>query len=308
MIKIKNILFPTDFSKCAHQALSRARLIAISYNATLHMLHATVLHDDDPHNPAFHLPDADEINTKLRETAIDKMDSVIKSYHADDMTIIKKHERGIAPAPVIIDYAEQNDIDLIVMGTHGRRGLRHLLMGSVAEEVVRLSVCPVLTIHEQQDPPKVSGDLERILVPVDFSDHAQTALKHAKALAQANNASLQILHVIEESIHPSYYIAGMSSIFDLEPDIKPKSEQAMRTLVQQAGGPEISTSYFLKEGQAGHEITKFASEQNSDMIVISTHGLTGIEHLLVGSVTEKVIRMADCPVFTVKSFGRSILE
>jgi len=307
MIRIKNILFPTDFSKCAHQALSRASILAKSYDATLHMLHATVLHDDDPHNPAFHLPDVDMINTKLRETAIDKMDSVINSYHASDLKIVKKHERGIAPAPVIIDYAEKNDIDLIVMGTHGRRGLRHLLLGSVAEEVVRLSSSPVLTIHEQKAPVPVAGSMERILVPVDFSDHAKTALRYAKALAEEYGSTLQVLHIIEESVHPSYYIAGMSSIFDLEPDIKPKSEDAMRKLFETAEGPQVSATYHLEEGQAAHEIAKFASAQKSDMIVISTHGLTGIEHLLVGSITEKVIRLADCPVFTVKSFGRSII-
>ena len=97
------------------------------------------------------------------------MESIIKSYHATEMKIVKRHERGIAPAPVILDYAEKNEIDLIVMGTHGRRGLKHLLLGSVAEEVVRLSASPVLTIHEQKEPIPFTSTMERILVPVDFS-------------------------------------------------------------------------------------------------------------------------------------------
>jgi nucleotide-binding universal stress UspA family protein len=307
-MKLNKILFPTDFSRCANQALARTVLLAKSYGAELHMLHAIVLHDEDPHNPAFHLPDIEEIHTKLRETASEKMTSVIKSYDAMEMKVVKVQERGIAPAPVIMAYAKRNNIDLIIMGTHGRRGLGHLLLGSVAEEVVRMGPCPVLTIREQKEPAPISDRMSKILVPVDFSEHAKSALSHAKALADAHGAELQILHVIEESLHPSYYIAGMSSIFDLEPDIKPKSETAMRKLFSETDGPQVTASYHLVEGQAAPEISNFAREQNSDMIVISTHGLTGIEHLLVGSITERVIRLANCPVFTVKAFGRSLVR
>ncbi len=89
MLRINKILYPTDFSRCANQVFPRALSLAKEYKAELHMLHAIVLNEDDPYNPAYHFPDVDEIHTKLEEFAIDKMDSVIESYWAMRLWIEK---------------------------------------------------------------------------------------------------------------------------------------------------------------------------------------------------------------------------
>jgi len=306
MRNLKRILYPTDFSRCANQAFYRAFYLADKYQAELHLFHAIVLHDDDPHNAAYHFPDIEEIHSTLEKIADNRMDKVVSSYHADSVKIKKIQDRGLAPAPVILEYAQENDIDLIVMGTHGRRGLGHLWLGSVAEEVVRLAECPVLTIREQKEPTP-NEELNRILVPLDFSDPAKSALAHAKEIAAVFNARLQLLHVVEENIHPSFYVAGIGSIFELMPDVKNKSEQHMRHLLDEAEGPEVKADFHVIEGNASHDIIKFVKDNNSDLVVIATHGLTGIKHLLLGSVAEKVVRMATCPVFTVKPFGKSLV-
>ena len=307
MIQLKKILFPTDFSRCANQAFWRAIYLARKYQAELFMLHAIVLHDDDPHNAASLFPDIEDIHKKLKEIGHEKMDIVIESYHADDINIKKADERGIAPASVILEYTQENDIDLIVMGTHGRRGLGHLFLGSVAEEVVRLAKCPVLTIREIKDP-EPAEELNRILVPIDFSDYARQALMNAKEIAAAYDARLQLLHVVEQTIHPSFYVSGKTSIFDLMPHIKVKSTEAMERMLKETKGPKVVADIHVIEGYAPRDIVKFAKSHETDLIVIATHGLMGIEHLLLGSVAEKVIRMAPCPVFTVKAFGKSLFR
>jgi nucleotide-binding universal stress UspA family protein len=99
---------------------------------------------------------------------------------------------------------------------------------------------------------------------------------------------------------------GKSSIFDIIPDIQEKTRDALQNMIKDTPGPDVEVAYHVAEGQAATEIVKFAESHHSDLIVISTHGLTGLEHLLVGSVAEKVVRSAACPVFTVKPFGKSL--
>ena len=111
-----------------------------------------------------------------------------------------------------------------------------------------------------------------------------------------------MLHVIEEPVHPALSLGGKSSIFDIVPHLKTDCKKRIET-----EGPEVESEIFIIEGTASSDILRFANETNSDLIVIATHGLTGIEHLLMGSVTEKVVRMASCPVFTIKSFGKQLV-
>lgn len=307
MLQIKKILYPTDFSRCAQQALDHALYLAEQYNAELHMLHAIVLHEEDPHNPAHHFPNVEDVHKRLKELAHERMSEAVEPHAKDGLNVKLVQERGISSASVILDYAKEQGVDLVVMGTHGRRGLGHLFLGSVAEEVVRLAGCPVLTIRERKEPMPVEA-IERLLVPLDFSEHARAALRHAREIAATYGARLQLLHVVEETVHPAFYVTGETSIFKLIPDIREKSEAAMKNMFNEVGGAEVEFDLHVVEGRAARDIVKFAGKNGADLIVIATHGLTGIEHLLLGSVTEKVVRQAPCPVFTVKSFGKSLVQ
>ncbi len=306
MLRIKKILYTTDFSECSLSVLPQAVYLANKYNAELHMLHAIVLYADDLHNPEYYFPDIDNLVSLLKKNAQERMNYELKGNDIKNIKVKKVQERGLSPAPVILDYCKDNNIDLIVMGTHGRRGIGHLFLGSVAEEVVRLAECPVVTIREGDDLMPIASK-NNILVPVDFSIHSKTALEFALKIAPTYNARLQLLHVIEESIHPSFYAAGITSIFEFNSQLKTKSEQAIREMFESISGSDIEADIFVVEGRASSEIIKFAEEKSSDLIIIATHGLTGIEHLLLGSVTEKVVRMSKCPVLTIKVFGKSLL-
>ena len=306
MINLNKILFTTDFSECAMQAFPHALYLAERYEAQLIMLHAIVIHRDDPYNPVYEFPDMKDIESKLRKTAQERAQALINKMHTEKVSVITDQVRGFSPADVILDYGQDKDVDLIVMGTHGRRGLGHLFLGSVAEEVVRLSTCPVLTIREREKPQPIE-ELEKILFPIDFSNHSSVALGHAKYLAQEYLARLILLHVVEETVHPAFYASGKTSIFDLMPDIKDKSTKLMEDFLSKAEGPEVETEMHIVEGNAAREIVRFVEDQKIDLIVIATHGLTGMDHFLLGSVTEKVVRRASCPVFTVKSFGKLLI-
>ncbi len=150
MLQVKKILFPTDFSRHSNRALLHSLRLAKKYKAELHMLHALVLWDDDPHNPAYHFPDKEELQTRLREAAAAQMSADLEESEVEDLVIKQVNERGITPSKTIIRYAGENGIDLIVIGTHRRRKIGHLF-GSVVEEVVRMAPCSVLTIRQQKD-------------------------------------------------------------------------------------------------------------------------------------------------------------
>ncbi len=307
MIRMKKILFPTDFTRCAWQALPYAIHFSRKYNAEIHMLHAIVLHDDDPHNPAHHFPDTEKLHALLKESASKQMSIAIEKHDANDLEIVQVHERGISAAPVILEYASGKDIDLIVLSTHGRRGVGHLLLGSVAEEVVRHAPCPVLTVREREEPKPIEA-FERILVPVDFSDYSRQALLYARQIAGSCDAGLQLLHVIQDVVYPVFYSTFSLSLHGLVDQISVKSKEALEKLVQETGEPDIPYDIEVVAGNPPSRIVDYARTHDTDLIVIATHGLTGIEHFLMGSVAEKVVRQSPCPVFTVKAFGKSLVK
>ncbi len=218
--------------------------------------------------------------------------------HGDGLKFICAQLRSISAAGAILEYAAEHNIDLITLGTHGRRGLRRLLLGSVAEEVVRLAPCPVLTVPERAGGT-TPGQVRRILVPVDFSEHARLALSHASQLAALYGARLELLHVIAEVVYPDFYPPLVPPLGAVSDELRERSQTRLRDLLAQVPHPDADT--HVGSGPAAHEIVRFAEDLPADLIVIASHGLTGIRHMLLGSVTEQVVRRAPCPVFTVKT-------
>jgi nucleotide-binding universal stress UspA family protein len=307
MLKLKKILLPTDFSRCAEQALAHTVFLAEKHSAEIHLLHVITLFEDQPLLVNDEIAETEEMIRKLEDMVEKQLNKVVNSHGSADLVINKITRRGISAAPIILEYASDQNIDLIVMGTHGRRGLGHLLLGSSTEEVVRMAKCPVFSVRESEKPKSLDA-INKILVPVDFSDHSKSALADAAEIAESYRAQLQLFHVIEETMHPAYSLSGKSSKIDLVPGIEEDCRKKIRKMIQDTGISMEDTEIIIDSGQAALNIIKFANENLSDLIVIATHGLTGIEHFLLGSVTEKVVRMAPCPVFTVKVFGKNLNE
>lgn len=303
MLKIKKILYPTDFSEPSSQAFATAVFLAERYGAELHMLHVLALHAADPNDPEHSLPGLDDVYEQLSHAADARMREAGKS-HASSIELHQSQVRGLSAAAGILDYAEDQDIDIIVMGTHGRRGLRRFIMGSVAEEVVRLARCPVLTTRGEEGAAAPER-FERVLVPIDFSEHSRAALRNAKLLAADYGAHITLLHVVEEVVYPDFYYpvsaTGTLQAESLREEAKRRLDQMQKEL-----GPDCTVHVSI--GRAAHEIAQFAEEDRSDLIVIATHGLTGVESALLGSVAGRVTRMAPCSVLSIRSFGKSLIE
>lgn len=308
MLQINSILYPTDFSKCASHALPYAIGLAERHGADLHLLHATVLHEGDPGNAVHRLPNMEELYQLLEQHAETQLRSTLEDHGSKGFTVRHAQVRSISAPGAILDYAEEGDIDLIVMGTHGRRGLRRLLLGSVAEEVVRMAPCPVLTVPEAADVTD-AGRIQKIVVPVDFSEHARLALAYANELASGYDAAMHLLHVVDEVVYPDFYPPVMPAGESITDELRDQSIDRMRSLMSElevAAGSDAKI--HVRTGRAAQAIADFAEEVDADLLVIASHGLTGVSHILLGSVTELVVRRAHCPVFTVKAFGKKLFQ
>lgn len=304
MINIKKILFPTDFSDCAEYAFNYAIDLAKRFQADLHILHAIVNHS----YAGYFSPDQESLYKGLRKNAEHLMNDLLEKHPVDSIKIEKLYFPAISASSMILDYSDQYQSDLIVMGTHGRQGLSHWMLGSVAENVIRTANCPVLTVGKvDEEKNKETEKIKSILVPIDFSEHSKKALAYATELAVAYQAKLQLLHIIDTPIYPTFYVVDQLATTSIATNIKSRVLENMSNLLKSLGDYKVVSEVHAMEGRAAHDIATFAVENNSDLIVIATHGLTGMERFLLGSVTEKVVRIAKKPVFTVKPYGRQMI-
>lgn len=295
-----NILVTHDFSKGSSRALDYGIEFAIENRAELHFLHVEVLHDDSEIPIQANKTKAQVLREELRsdiQKSLKKQGFAYTDLDSIKYTVL----REVAAAPAIINYCKNYDIDMVVMGTHGRRGLSRKILGSVAEEVVRLAPCTVFTVREQLDFNSLEDSLKTITVPFDFSDHSRVALSYARELADWFSAKLEMIHVIEEKLHPAFYTGGVSSIYDREPNLKEKVLAEMESVYKDMKGPDVEIGYTVLTGHPVKELIHWLEGRKHNLVVIATHGLSGLERVVLGSVTERVVRMAPCPVITVKS-------
>lgn len=306
MIQLRHILLARDFSPFSDHALGYAVDLARRTGSTLHLFYAHVLHAAPfgPAAPASSRPSEEHVRKRLLEDA----DGTPLPEKYPKIEIHAGTGSDMAAAPVILSYADDHDIDLIVLGTRGRRGAARMLLGSVAEEVVRRAKQPVLTVHKpddaaQADPPRPI--IERILVPVDFWQHSRGALRHAHAIAQLYEARLDLLHITEERHQPTFYEEGDATHKHISAQ---KAEEQLRTFYGDSVLTELADGdVHVTSGQAADQIIQFAKKRGSDLVVMSASQRSGVHRFLLGSVAEKVIRYIPAPVFTVKAFGKSLV-
>lgn len=304
MLNIKKILFPTDFSEPAEHAFVYAVDLAKRFQSELHIMHAIVNHT----YAGYFSPDQESLYKGLRKNAEYLMEELVGKYDLKGLKVEKSYFPAISGSSMILDYADQYQLSLIVMGTHSRKGLSHLVLGSVAENIIRTANCPVLTVgntDRTETDETTNKTIRNILVPIDFSEHSKKALSYAIELANVYDAKLQVLHVIDTPIYPAFYVMDQLSTSTIASNVKARAIESLAELTKEVKGVVIEN--YVTEGRAATDIAKFAEEQHNDLIVIASSGLTGMERFLLGSVTEKVVRLAKCPVFTVKPYGRQVI-
>lgn len=303
-LRIRNVLVPIDFSAPSLEAIEAASPLVKHFGADLHLVH--VFEPDYPASSMAAIPlvvPELEVGKRIRR----RLRDVAASY---SVPVSRENIRAIKGRPFeeICRVAQEIDIDLIVIATRGNTGLRHFVIGSTAERVVRYSHCPVLVVRgrDAQKKPAQVATFRKILVPVDFSDCSTKGLDQALALAGEFKAKLILLH----SVALQYYVAADEyARYDLPLLLQQTGKVAkeqMRDLVQQTNwnGVEVETS--IQIGHAGEQVCAEAGDRKTDLIVISTHGRTGFEHVLLGSTAEYVVRHASCPVLVVPSRQRAL--
>ncbi len=303
-IRFKKILAPTDFSACANHAFAHALNLARRYGAEVHVLHVIEPLEGDVYSPLRYSPEASARQETPDKIVYDLLQEVIAGQETEGLTVepVKRHGRAVVPT--LLQYAKAEDIDLVVMGTHGRHGMQRVFMGSAAERTVRLAPCSVLTVHEPPDATSGDGDffplqIQRILVPLDFSEHSEALLRAAHKMAGAYGAQLDLLHVIEP-VPFLGLLTGALTTNDLVPDLGKRAIESLRQLWGQVATGEVPAKPHVEEGHAAAHIVDFAARCGTDLIVIGAQGRSALERFLIGSVAERVVRTAPCPVLIHK--------
>ena len=151
-------------------------------------------------------------------------------------------------------------------------------------------------------------DLDRILVPIDFSEHSKKALEYAVPFAHQFNATLDLLYVVEPTIYPADFSFGQVGFPNVEEELRVRGHHELEQLIVKTIGGRVKARAIVRTGKAFFEIDRYAQEEEIDLIIIATHGHTGIEHVLFGSTAEKVIRHAPCPVLVIPSVGKKFVK
>lgn len=286
--EVKNLLYLTDFSEPSEVALPFATALARRYDACVHALHVLL-----PVPTVFTGPEtiADQIaaENEIAESYMQRLDSWLKGVSHET-----RIERNSAIWPAIEIAIKKTEADMIVLGTRGRTGAQKFLLGSVAEEILRRSRVPVLTIG----PFAAAGSLEvarfhRILFATDFSTQATAAAPHALSLAQEHHARLLLVHVVRQRDPDKddrlYELSVAEAIHKLYETVPSNMELWCP--------PEVS----VEHGNPGRRIVEVARERGADLIVLGVRDAAG--HLGVATHFERntahnVVAHAACPVLT----------
>jgi len=281
-LSLKKILVATDLSYSSKPLVPIAAAIARRFHSELTVTH--VIGDVGllPESPAFS-PELSE------ETAKKKMAELLRSPGTADVNIHGRIRKGNA-ATQITDLARSESFDLVITGTHGRRGFRHFLVGSVCEEIFRHVRCPVLTVGPHVVTIDKTNELECILFPTDLSPESMAALPYACAIASEFHAKLLLLHVL-----PPETAAN--------PDTRTLSEPLlarMKELVNAQVQPSSTPEFVVDSGSEAETIQAAAKERNAGLIVL------GLRHRLAGTnlhstIAYKIVAEAHCPVLTIRS-------
>lgn len=286
---MRQIIAATDFSDLANHAVATASQLARAFEAKLILAHAF---DTAPMGPASAYPMAAFATypsaAAMRAAAQKQLDEVKAQVetagNVDVSTELLDHPSAWA---ALCDLAERRNADLIVLGTHGRTAISRLLLGSVAETTLRHAPCSVLALRGATKP------IERILVGTDFSAASKPALIAANALARRLDAEVTLIHV---------YVAPRPLWGEQQVELGRIDTELRQSMV------DVHREYFevplevalMQSDNVALAMSEYASAHGIGLVVVSTHGRTGIKRMLMGSVAEATVRHAPCAVWVAR--------
>ena len=292
LVKVKNILYLTDFSQPSEAALPFATMLGRGYGARVHALHVLI-----PTPYVYMTPGlttaAIEAAEETAQTEMQRVESRLAGL--DHKTLV---ERGLEVWPAVRRAIEEDDVDLIVLGTHGRTGAEKLLLGSVAEEIFRRSLVPVLTIGPGvRSSVHNAGRFRRVLFATDFSPESLAAAPYALTIAQENHARLLLLVVMRK---PDAANAGDRHRFEMS---VAEAMHRLYEIVPQDAKLELPPDVSVEYGEPPERIVEVARQRGADLIVIGVRdaaGRMGAATHLERATAHKIVAHAPCPVLTVR--------
>jgi nucleotide-binding universal stress UspA family protein len=299
--RFSRILVPIDFSRPSLKAIPYALAISRQFGGDAHLLHVTDVTQQPPPSlltlPL--LPQA-ELNRRFMKL----LQALALKYRTDGNLSALESRTGIAYEEICA-VARDLKADLIVVATHGYTGYKRMVLGSTAERVVQHSPCPALVVCQHirhwngsiDRCTRTGFELTKILVPTDFSECSQAAFDYGLQLARDFNAELRLVHVINPHAYP---FGDKYAALDPAQLIRETEEAAQKQMRSIAAKSKARYSVRVIHGSPAIQICNAANE-DVDLLVISTHGRTGLGHILIGSVAEHVVRYAHCPVLVIPS-------
>lgn len=292
----KKILVPLDGSRTAEMVLPYGEMIATKFSAEIIIASVSELHAEEV-DPLYH---------SYQERIIEKVELQLKDWEAKEGVKVKGVVLFGKPADEILKYAKENNLDLIAMCSRGRSSRGPWLLGNIAAKVLRAAEIPVLLIRKPIDSTYIQEKrlVKKILLPLDGSRLGEIAIPFAEALALAFNAEIILFQVYTPStIETGYRVPEitLATQREIEEHIKEFAQSYLRQWEIKFQEKGLVTSCVLKLGSPADQILEYAEENGIDLIVMSTHGRSGIGRWVFGSVTDKVLHSGDMAVLTVRA-------
>jgi len=279
-LEIRQILVPTDLSEKSIVSLQYARFFAEHFSSTLTLLYV------DPIVFPVNEGGADmPLYIASTPEHIAELEKEVRAY-ADAALLGLPYEVAAVvgqPVPMIVREEEERAADLVIMATHGLRGWRRLILGSVTEGVLRGGDCPVLSVFRSEGRLRTLDPVKKILCPINFTDVARTSLEYASHLAAAFDCELSVLHVVEDEDRMHAIAAGMDVRAWIDPAVQNRC--TYREVIRRGGGAE--------------RVLDYAEDLGADLIVIGAQHRLFRDETVIGTTTERLVRFARVPVLSV---------
>jgi nucleotide-binding universal stress UspA family protein len=300
MPDIRNVLCPVDRSDISQRALTVGAALARWYDARVRVLEVVSV----ALPPIASAPAAVRgLSIEMRGNLLAELDHFSAPARPFGVPMHFEVEEGDVAA-AILNEATELPADLIVLGTHGRRGFEHFAMGSVAERMIRKARCPVITV-----PPGAAADpaenvpFKRIVCAVDFSNASLRGLEYAFSLARESDARLTLAHVIDWPHDDSLPDALKKAVGSARREWEDEKRRQLGMLVPEAAGNWCDPEPTLLTGSPAREILNLARARQSDLIVMGVHSRGPLDLAVFGSTTHQVVREAPCAVLTIRGKG-----
>lgn len=291
-MNFETLLIPTDGSEPAANAARQGFALADALDTSVHILSVA---DSSIATGTGYSGDSPRIRKRLREKASKRAASLCDEAAERGLDATAVTREGI-PAKEIIDYASENEVDAIVIGTSGRSGLARAVIGSVADKVVRTASVPVVTVTPRAAEKAASEkQFDSVLLPTDGSEQAEQAAIWGIALANQLGATVHLISVVDRA-----KTGGLESLFDGEDaeELLERAAEHLSSINDEARDRNIDVVTVTTEGSPAKEIVAYADDEDIDVIAMGTAGRGGFKRAVLGSVTDEVIRKANVPVLT----------